>query len=172
MKTSTWVIMGLSLIAGSTSAQAQVEKVAKAKAKGTFVTTVGTHTLNEGRLTFKIEEVNGKLDSHVTRNRVEGDTREPEGWGPLNPRIKTDASWFIYADSPDEVWWFDGDSHLYMMIFGDHRPRFARGGIYQMGQNNLQMAPQEVQDRLPKAFKKGSEKEEDKSSCRFISDLR
>jgi hypothetical protein len=143
------------LIAASTHSQAQVDNAAKPETKGTFVTTVGTHKLFGGKITLKIEEVDGKLDSYVNRNREKGEFRKTGGWGPLNPRIKKGAPWFIYAESADEVWWFDGDSHLHLMPFENHRAGFADGGIYQIGRKQMQMVPREVQDRLPKAFKEG-----------------
>jgi hypothetical protein len=169
MKTGKWAVMWLVLMAGPMRADGQDEKTPKAetktKAKGIFITTPGTQTLQGGKITLKIEEKNGKLDSYVTRNRLEGEPEQPGTWGPLNPRIKKDASWFIYTDSPDEVWWFDGDGHLYMIPYNNHQPDFQDGGVYQMGGKYLKIAPKELLDRLPKAFK---EQPDDDESC-FIT---
>jgi hypothetical protein len=143
------------VLAMASGAEAQEQKPQKGKAKGTFVKTVGTHTLYGGKLTLKIEETKGKLDSYVTRKRTKGETDDVEatGWGPINPKIEKNANWFIYSESADEAWWFDGVKRLYLMTFDDHRPEFAAGGLYQIDRKSLRMIPKEVQDRLPKSFK-------------------
>ena len=162
MKTWKWVVASLALIAGSACAEGQAEKTAKAKTKGTFVTTVGTQTLYGGKITIKVEEVDGKLDTHISRNRAEGETRQSEGWGPIKPRIKKDAAWFIYSASADEAWWFDGEKYLYLLSFEDRRPEFAVGAISQLGPEHFRHVPREVQDRLPEAFKKRPKEEKKK----------
>jgi hypothetical protein len=163
MKPILVCIASFVLVVGPKHAESQVEKVPKPEAKGSFITTVGTHNLYEGKITVKIEEVSGRLDSFIKRNKMADETREFGMWGPLNPRIKMDAPWFVYAESADEAWWFDGAKRLYLLSFSDRRPNYGAGGIYQIDAKHLKIAPKEVQDRLPKAFKEVP-KEEDKRS--------
>jgi hypothetical protein len=153
MKATGFFITSFVLIVGSKYADSQVEKIPKSEAKGSFITTVGTHKLYGGKITVKIEEANGKLDSFIKRNKMEGETRELPTWGPLNPRIKKEAPWFVYTESADEAWWFDGDKHLYLLPFSGRRHEYEAGGLYQLDAKHLTIAPKAVLDRLPETFK-------------------
>ena len=70
---------------------------------------------------------------------------------PYHPRIKEGASWFIYTEMADEVWWFDGDRHFYLFEEGNGRPGYKRGGVYELDRKSWHIAPKPVVDRLPRA---------------------
>jgi hypothetical protein len=139
------------LAIGSTETDEPAEKGQASAPKGHFVTSVGTHTFHDGKITIKVEKVNGKLDTYVRRHGLEGVQQSSHGWGPINPRIKEGASWFIYTEMADEVWWFDGDRHFYLFEEGNGRPGYKRGGVYELDRKSWHIAPKPVVDRLPRA---------------------
>ena len=116
-----------------------------------FVTTEGVHERFDGKLTLKVYEQDGKFNYRVCRNVPE----EKSESGPVKPNIEKGSKWFIFAETYDEVWIYNGSDILILRPFHDRRPNFPNGGFYQLkGKEYLDIMPKAVRDRLPDSFKK------------------
>ena len=167
MKPRIWAVSGVAiaiLAYAALRAEGQVEKTSEKYVQDNFVTTVGTHTLFDGKLTVKIYEEQGKLNYCIIRNWVDHESGSvlTHSSGPVPPTIEKGADWFILAKSPDEVWTFDGHESLVLKEMGPEKPGRPRGGIYEIRpdldfqakavQRLVDKAPQALRDRLPEAF--------------------
>jgi hypothetical protein len=169
MKVRTRAIAGISiaiLTIAASRVDGQETKTSRKRAESYFVTTVGTHVICAGTVTVRVYEEADKLNYRVTRNWSdhEGESVRIHTSGPVEPPIDEDADWFIYAESPDEVWTFDGRESLILREMGPPAPdRESHGGIYEIHpdsdfqsnaiQRIANKAPQALRDRLPEAFR-------------------
>jgi hypothetical protein len=169
MKARTLTTAGVTIVILTIAASrgnAQETNTSRKSVENNFVTTVGTHVICAGKVTVRVYEQEDKLNYRVTRNwsEREGEPVRIHTSGPVEPPIDQDADWFIYAESPDEVWTFDGRESLILREMGRTVPgRDSHGGIYEIHphsdfqsnaiQRIADKAPQALRDSLPEAFR-------------------
>lgn len=118
---------------------------------GDFMSTVGTRSRHEGKLTLKVYEQAGKLNYRVCRDGIGGGAEQ----GPSKASIEKGSPWFIFSESADEVWIFDGRESLILRPFHDRRPGYSNGGFYEVPKerSTLDTMPKALRDHLPETFK-------------------
>ena len=60
-----------------------------------------------------------------------------------SPNVLNSAGWFVYVETPDRLWIYDGDKHL---IFEGHEKEKLVGG---MSPEIMATCPKEVLEALP-----------------------
>ncbi len=130
------------------------EKAAGESAATKVLTTLGTHSLFDGRILVDLVEEDGKIHCLIHHEKLaSGSFRHVTG--PIQPLFDKDAKWFVYPRWSDEVWSYDGREFLIAHRYpGPHHKDLNRGVLYQVSPElqSIKMLPEEVKGRLPKEF--------------------
>jgi hypothetical protein len=121
------------------------------RARPTLITTTGSHTITRGKLSFDIYEDKGRINLRLCQKSAPGG-----GWekfGPTKPPFEKGANWFVYPETPERFWVFDGRDGL--ELWWARRSPVSPGGIAscQVVPEIVKEAPERVRALLPKAFK-------------------
>ena len=107
---------------------------------------VGERRYYHGVLVLKVYEDRGKLTYRVTRVHGSG----AGSAGPSVAAIEPDSGWFLFPESANKVWIFDGDDALMLDEFDG-----LGKTTYSCSKGNpglVNKAPNVVRERLPKSF--------------------
>jgi hypothetical protein len=123
---------------------------------GTFITTGGKFTHSDGMTTHSLEVTQSgtslSLGFSSQRRLPSGDnTRSSSGTGMSSISSPTDP-WFVYVESPERFWFFDGKSglHNFYPDGGSSGPAISSGKI----QRGSATVPADVILRLPDDLRK------------------
>ena len=133
--------------------QTEIQKAAKdaeiilqISAQPEVVTTLGTHRFFDNRLSVELSETDGKIYCRIKQTPGFGEV------GPIKPLFDKQTKWFVYPQSQNEIWTFDGRDYLILIAFNDDHPgnvSWSQSG--HMGANGRKL-PKIVRDQLPKEF--------------------
>jgi hypothetical protein len=122
------------------------------------VTSVGEYKFYEGHLTVAVsEDKAGVLQLCVTRTSTRpGKPAESYRSEVQMPKwLQKREPWFIYPESADRVWLFNGKDDLLL-----HETTDTTSKTIEAGPSIVKTAPQTVRSRLPKGFVEGLERKQ------------
>lgn len=155
------LLTGFLLTAGATGCRKMVHRtftlstVPDTLVSGTFITTSGTFTHTEGPTTRSLEVTQSGTSlslSHGSSEELPSGMTTTSSSATSTSISSPSAPWFIYIESPECFWHFDGNSNLSTF----HPESGASGPVISSGKIHPSCAnvPPEVVLRLPEALKK------------------
>jgi hypothetical protein len=117
------------------------------KTRPDTITTVGTHTILPNKLAVEVYHDRGKINYRLWQMAPEAGQGKT---GPEDPPFEKGAKWFIFVESPERFWVFNGRDELELSWIDG-----PRGGVFSSRVNPeiVNEAPERVRALLPKHFK-------------------